>query len=76
MNPSDLTFHTTKELIDELMRRKTFLGVVVHSKDELKSDQWDGARVFQVHYNSNIESDEVHRILARVADSLADCEDA
>src|SRR4051794_8628083 len=33
---NDLELFTTKELINELMQRKTFLGIVVHSEEELK----------------------------------------
>ena len=40
MQPSDLAFYTTKELVAELMQRKTFLGVIVHAEKELKGPAW------------------------------------
>lgn len=66
MDSSDLEFFTARELIDELMRRKTFLGIVVHSKEELKNDNWGEERVFQVHYNSNLKPSEARRLLGAV----------
>ncbi len=62
MEPSPLELFTTAELIDELMRRPTFLGVVVHSEQELKGP-WTGERNFRVHFNSNLESNQVSRLL-------------
>src|SRR5436190_1642321 len=35
-----LELYTTRELIEELMRRTTFLGVVVHSEEELRNGAW------------------------------------
>jgi len=72
MDRSDLDFYTTKELIDELMRRKTFLGIIVHSKDELKEAQWHGERLFQVHLNSNMDTATARGILAAVTEHLVD----
>ncbi len=68
--PSDLELHTTQELIEELMRRKTFLGVVVHSPQELKGTGWSGERVFSVHHNGNLQADEAGRLLDVVAEHL------
>jgi hypothetical protein len=68
--PSDLELHTTQELIEELMRRQTFLGVVVHSREELKDRGWTGERVFTVHYNANLGAAEAGRLLDVVAEHL------
>ena len=70
MPPSDLELHTTQELIEELMRRKTFLGVVVHSPQGLKGGGWTGERVFTVHHNANLGPDEAGRLLDVVAEHL------
>jgi hypothetical protein len=70
MQPSELAFYTTKELVDELMRRKTFLGVVIHSQEELKSASWDGERIFKVHYNSNLNAEQAHRLLDAVTEHM------
>jgi len=68
--PSDLELHTTQELIEELMRRKTFLGVVIHSQEELKGRDWAGERVFSVHHNANLAAAEAGRLLDVVAEHL------
>lgn len=70
MHPSDLELFTTKELIDELMRRKTFLGIVVHSEEELKDKSWSGERVFKVHFNSNLDSEQACRLLDAITDYM------
>jgi hypothetical protein len=69
MNPSELELYTTRELVDELMRRKTFLGVVVHSEEELKGE-WSGERTFQVHFNHNLDAGQATRLLDTVADYM------
>lgn len=67
MQPNELELYTSQELIQELMRRKTFLGVVVHAREELKAQEWTGERVFSVHYNSNFAPAEVGRLLDVIA---------
>jgi hypothetical protein len=62
MPPSPLELYTTKELIDELVRRQTFLGVIVHAEQELKHP-WTGERTFQVHFNSNLDAAQAGRLL-------------
>lgn len=66
MQPSTLELCTTTELVEELMRRTTFLGVVVHSEQELKGP-WVGERTFQVHFNSNLDAGQAWRLLDVVA---------
>jgi hypothetical protein len=70
MPPSDLELYTTQELIAELMNRKTFLGVVVHSRQEHKSAEWSSEHVFTVHYNSNLDATEAGRLLGAVAGQM------
>jgi hypothetical protein len=67
---SELAFFTTEQLIDELIRRKTFLGVVVHSEEELKGDTWKGERIFKVDFNSNLNTGEACRLLDTVAEYM------
>ncbi len=66
MIPSELTFFTTDELIAELMRRKTFLGVVVHAEDGLRGT-WQGEKIFQVHCNPNLDIAQAGRLLDAIA---------
>ena len=69
MQASALELYTTRELVNELMRRTTFLGVVVHSEQEYKG-VWRGERSFQVHYNSNLDAGQAGRLLDVVAESM------
>jgi hypothetical protein len=43
---SDISFYTSSELVDELVKRVTFAGVIIRSETEVKSDEtvhnnWD-----------------------------------
>ena len=67
MPASDLEFYTTRELVDELMRRQTFLGVVVQSHDDYRNHEWTGERIFNIHFNSNLDTEQVCRLLQTVA---------
>jgi len=67
---SELAFYTTQELIAELMRRQTFLGVVVNSQTEWKGGEWGEERTFEVHLNSNLDPVEASRLLSRVSDFM------
>ncbi|MBX6315015.1 MAG: hypothetical protein IRY99_19190 [Isosphaeraceae bacterium] len=70
MVPGDLELYSTQELIDELLRRTTFQGVIVRSRDEAKNREWSGERVFTVSYNANLEREEVSRLLGIVSEHL------
>ena len=70
MQPSDLELYTTSQLIDELIRRKTFLGVVVHADEDLKVPHWRGERVFKIHFNSNLQAGEVGRLLGVLGEGV------
>jgi len=69
MDSSDLSFFTTKELIDEMMRRSTFLGIVVHSEEELRQE-WTGERMFKVSFNQNLDAADAGRLLERVGEYM------
>jgi len=70
MQAADLELFSTEELIAELMRRQTFLGVVVQSVEEHKDAQWSGQGAFKVHYNSNLDSEQACRLLEAVTESM------
>ena len=74
MEPSELAFFTTDELIRELMSRKTFLGVVVRAENEERGEAWEGERTFRVHFNENLSAAEAGRLLDAVAPHIADCD--
>lgn len=66
----DLAFYPTQDLIKELVRRSTFLGVIVHSDQEMKGDDWGQERMFKVHFNSNLSAVEASRLLDVVAEHM------
>jgi hypothetical protein len=61
--PGELELFGTEELIDELMRRTTFQGVIVHARDGAKSRHWSGERIFRVRINQNLAPEEASRLL-------------
>ena len=67
---ADLAFFTTAELIDELMSRHTFLGVVVQSEQEHRTRQWQGEKQFKVHFNDNLSPSEAARLLGTVSEYM------
>lgn len=69
MEFGDLGLYTTQELVDELLRRRTFLGVVVHSATDLKQG-WEEEQVFRVRFNSNLSREEATRLLDVVSESM------
>jgi len=70
MDHGDLELVSTTDLIDELMRRSTFQGIVVHSEHEAKRPHWEGERIFKVHYNANFEPEQVSRLLGVVSEYM------
>jgi len=70
MQSSDLAFYTTQELISELMHRQTFCGIVVHSAEDHKQDNWADERIFKVHFNHNLDVGRATRLLDTVAEYM------
>jgi len=71
MKPGDLELYSSQELIDELLRRTTFQGVIVHARDEAKSPNWTGERIFSVRLNANLSREEAGRLLDVVSQHIA-----
>ena len=67
---SELAFFTNNDLVAELVRRQTFLGVIVHSEDEHRGHDWGGDRYFNVHFNSQLDKARAGRLLDVVADYM------
>lgn len=67
---SDLAFHSSQELIDELMRRKTFLGVVIHSEEEWRGQGWGSERNFKVDFCPHLDTATGSRLLQIIADHI------
>lgn len=68
--PDDLELFSTEDLISELVRRQTFLGIVVHAEEEIRRQDWPQERRFRVHFNGNLVHDEAARLLSVVSDHL------
>jgi len=71
MNPSEIELCATQDLINELLRRTTFQGVIVHAIDEAKDRHWCGERLFAVGHNTNLDTDEVGRLLDVISHYIA-----
>jgi len=71
MNPVDLELFSTDELVEELLRRMTFQGVIVHASDGAKTRHWHGERVFSIRYNANLDVEEAGRLLDVVSQHIA-----
>jgi len=74
MNAADLELFGTQDLIDELLRRTTFQGVIVHAVDGAKSRDWVGERVFSVRHNANLGTEEMGRLLDVISQHIARCQ--
>ena len=70
MQGNDLEFYTSKELVEELLRRSSFLGVVVHSDTDFRNGVWGDERNFKVEFNSNLSTSEAARLLETVAERI------
>ena len=70
MTDSELGLYGTQELIDELLRRSTFQGVIVHTAEEAKRPDWEGERTFRVRFNGNLDAEEAGRLLDVVSQHL------
>jgi len=70
MSQGDLELYDTQDLVDELLRRTTFQGVVVHAEGGVKDADWQGERVFHVRFNGNLGHDEAHRLLTAVSEHM------
>jgi hypothetical protein len=70
MTPDELELVPTPSLIAELVRRTTFLGVVVQASEEYRKPWTEGERSFRVHYNGNLDDDEARRLLAVVSEQM------
>lgn len=70
MSDNALELFGTQELIEELLRRSTFQGVIVHAAEEAKKADWEGERTFRVRFNANLATEEAGRLLDVVSQHL------
>lgn len=71
MKAGELELFSTQELIDELLGRTTFQGVVVYALGGAKDRHWDGERQFAVCHNANLGIEEAGRLLNVVSEYIA-----
>jgi hypothetical protein len=68
---SELAFFSSAELVDELTRRQSFLGVILHAVGETRGRGWTGDRDFQVRFNDqNFSLEQACRLLGEVASRM------
>lgn len=61
---TDLAFYTNEQLLRELLNRKSFVGIILTSKDEsYKRDQITGVLDFVVLSNSNLRPAQILQVL-------------
>lgn len=70
MDPTELDFFTTQQLVAELMRRPTFMGIVVHSAEEARGQAAAPERIFKVHFNQNFDRHDASKLLDIVAEHM------
>ena len=63
MSRDDLELVSTRDLIDELLCRTTFQGVVIHASEPAKAAAWLGERLFSVLHSACLDTDEAGRLL-------------
>jgi hypothetical protein len=69
---SELAFYSNQDLIAELLRRTTFLGVVVHSDEEVRNRQWGPERMMRVQFNDNLSTEQAGRLLDVVSAQMGE----
>jgi hypothetical protein len=74
MNVTELAFYSSRELVNELMQRQSFLGVIVHALEETRGQGWNGNKNFQVRFNENLDAEAVSRLLNIVAEGISPSE--
>ncbi|MDG3005280.1 hypothetical protein [Paludisphaera mucosa] len=72
MSVPELELFATEDLIEEVLRRTTFQGVVIHSRDAVGNGSEPDERTFSVRFNGNFQTGEVGRLLDVVSRRLAD----
>jgi len=71
MNEGQLELFATQDLINELLHRSTFQGVIVHAVNGAKHRHWAGERVFAVEHSANLDTEEAGRLLDVVSQYIA-----
>ena len=71
MHTSELELVPTRELIEELMRRQSFVGVVVHALEESRGRGLASGKTLQVRINGSLEVETACRLLGQVATDLS-----
>lgn len=70
MESNELAFYPTTDLIQELVQRRTFLGLIVHSENELRNGRWNEEEIFKVHLNNNLDPAMASRLLGIISEYL------
>ncbi|MFO0958880.1 MAG: hypothetical protein U0800_15870 [Isosphaeraceae bacterium] len=71
MHPGELELYPTRDLVEELLRRSTFQGVIVHAIEESREPDWQGERLFTMRHSQCLGTDEAARLLDIVSSFIA-----
>jgi hypothetical protein len=72
MTVRELELYATEDLIEELLGRSTFQGVVIHSRDAAGNHPEPDETTYSVRFNRNFQTEEVGRLLDILSRRLAD----
>ncbi|WP_165248344.1 hypothetical protein [Paludisphaera soli] len=72
MTVRELELYATEDLIEELLGRTTFQGVVIHSRDDAGNHPRPDETTYSVRFNRNFQTEEVGRLLDVLSRRLAD----
>lgn len=67
---NELSFCTTKQLINELLSRQTFCGILIYSVKEVRGKEIH--RVWNLQSTMNLENEQVHDVLTDIAEQLGE----
>jgi hypothetical protein len=70
MAPDELSLYTAEELIDELMGRSTFQGIVIRAEDSYKGGPWKGEQTYKASWTSNLGDARIEQVLEQVAQGV------
>lgn len=73
---TDLELATNEELISELCRRASFLGIIINGKFDAEQHYGSNPGIddVSVNYNNHLQADQIARILGSVQRQFADAE--
>lgn len=66
----NLSYMTNDQLINELLSRQTFCGILIRSTKEVREKE--AHRVWQVNTTPNLEDEQVYDVLSDISEQLGE----